>query len=124
MPPEADYIPLRRALKDYLKEQGIMLSDLLSQMDEEKKGLMEALRERVHLTEFQSRRLEKVLTSRDLNLLLFVVQAFYILNHSGLYKGYIIEPTREEVMWGNKATFEGCKLILKALQVSTDGLDD
>ncbi len=124
MPPGTDYIPLRKALKDYLREQGITLSDLLSLMDEEKKGLMEALRERVHLTEPQSRKLEKSLTSRDLNLLLFVVQAFYVLNHSGLYKGFIIEPTREEVMWGNKATFEGCKMILKALQVSTIGLDD
>jgi len=124
MPPGTDYIPLRKALKDYLREQGITLSDLLSLMDEEKKGLMEALCERVHLTESQSRKLEKSLTSRDLNLLLFVVQAFYVLNHSGLYKGFIIEPTREEVMWGNKATFEGCKMILKALQVSTIGLDD
>ncbi|MBS7614300.1 hypothetical protein KEJ18_00975 [Candidatus Bathyarchaeota archaeon] len=124
MPSGTDYIPLRKALKDYLREQGIALSDLLSLMDDEKKGLMEALRKRVHLTESQSRMLEKALTSRDLNLLLFVVQAFYGLNHSGLYKGFIIEPTREEVMWGNKATFEGCKMILRALQVSTNGLDD
>jgi len=124
MPPGTDYIPLRKALKDYLREQGITLSDLLSLMDEEKKGVMEALHERVHLTESQSRKLEKSLTSRNLNLLLFVVQAFYVLNHSGLYKGFIIEPTREEVMWGNKATFEGCKMILKALQVSTICLDD
>jgi len=124
MPPGTDYISLRKALKDYFREQGITLSDLLSLMDEEKKGVMKALRERVHLTESQSRKLEKSLTSRDLNLLLFVVQAFYILNHSGLYKGFIIEPTREEVMLGNKATFEGCKMILKSLQVSTIGLDD
>jgi len=47
------------------------------------------------------------------NYLLFVVQAFYILNRSGL-KRLIIEPTRE-VMWRDKVTYEGCKKILKAL---------
>ena len=50
MPQETGYIPLRKALKDYLKEQGTTLSDILSIMDEEKKGIMEALRERIRLT--------------------------------------------------------------------------
>ena len=118
------YIDLRSALKDYLREQNITLSDLLSVMDEQKEGIMEALRKRVHLTEAQSRALEENLTSKQLNLLLFVVQAFYLLNPSGTYKNLIIEPTRGDVMHGDKATFEGCKMILKALRISTEGLDD
>ena len=117
------YVDLRTALKNYLKEQGITLQDLLSSMDEDKEGIMEALRKRVYLTEDQSRILEEKLTSKELNLLLFVIQAFYILNPSGMYRGFIIEPTREDVMYGDKATFEGCKLILKALRISTEGLD-
>jgi len=117
------YIDLRTALKNYLKEQGITLQDLLSSMDEDKEGIMEALRKRVYLTEDQSRILEERLTSKELNLLLFVIQAFYILNPSGMYRDFIIEPTREDVMYGDKATFEGCKLILKALRISTEGLD-
>ncbi|MCD6592648.1 hypothetical protein J7L00_00975 [Candidatus Bathyarchaeota archaeon] len=117
------YIDLRTALKNYLKEQGITLQDLLSSMDEDKEGIMEALRKRVYLTEDQSRILEEKLTSKELNLLLFVIQAFYILNPSGMYRDFIIEPTREDVMYGDKATFEGCKLILKALRISTEGLD-
>jgi len=37
MPWKNDYIPIRKALKNYLKEQGIMISDILSLMDEEKR---------------------------------------------------------------------------------------
>jgi len=116
---EKAYIPLRKALKDYLKEQGTTLSNLLGLMDEEKKSLMEALRERVQLTDQQSRLLEQTFSSRDLNLLLFVAQAFYIINHSGMYKGMVIEPTRGEVMWGQKISYEGCRMILKALLPTT-----
>jgi len=118
------YIDLRTALKNYLKEQGITLSDLLSMMDEDKEGIMDALKKRVHLNERQSRMLEENLTSKQLNLLLFVIQAFYILNPSGLYKDLIIEPTREDVLYGDKVTFEGCKMILEALRISTRGLED
>jgi len=118
------YIDLRTALKNYLKEQGITLSDLLSMMDEDKEGIMDALKKRVRLNERQSRMLEENLTSKQLNLLLFVIQAFYILNPSGLYKDLIIEPTREDVLCGDKVTFEGCKMILEALRISTKGLED
>jgi len=117
------YIDLRIALKNYLKDQGVTLQDLLSSMDEDKEDIMDALKKRVYLTEDQSRILEEKLASKELNLLLFVIQAFYILNPSGMYKGFIIEPTREDVMYNNKVTFEGCKLILKALRISTEGLD-
>lgn len=118
-----DYISLRRVLKDYLREHGVTLSDLLSVMDDDKEGIMEALSKRVYLTRAQRRALERGLSSRDLNLLLFVIQAFYVLNPSGLYKGLIIEPTREDVMVGDKVTFEGCKMILKALGISTDNIE-
>lgn len=116
---EKGYIPLKKALKDYLKECGYTLSDLLGTMDEERKGLMEALRERIQLTDQQSRLLEQTCSSRDLNLLLFVAQAFYIINPSGMYKGMVIEPTRDEVMHGEKISYEGCRAILKALYLSS-----
>ncbi|MBS7648506.1 MAG: hypothetical protein QXK89_05350 [Candidatus Bathyarchaeia archaeon] len=118
-----DYISLRKVLKDYLKDNGITLNDLLSVMDEDKEGIMEALSKRVYLTEAQRIALERSLSSRDLNLLLFVIQAFYILNPSGLYKGLIIEPVREDVMIDNRVTFRGCKMILKALGISTENIE-
>ena len=123
MSPGRDYINLRNALKDYLKEQEITLGDLLGTMDEEKEGIMDALAKRVHLNEAQKRVLERRLTGKDLNLLLFVLQAFYLLNPSGLYKGFVIEPTVGDIVYGDKATFEGCKSILKALDISTHDLD-
>jgi DNA-binding transcriptional MerR regulator len=123
MSPTNEYIHLRKALKDYLKEQGVTLSDLLDVMDEERQGIMEALQKRVHLSEAQSRALQHNVRNRDLNLLLYVVQAFYLLNPSGMYKGFTIEPLRDDVVGREKATFEGCKRILKALRISTQGLN-
>jgi len=116
------YIDLRRALKNFLKEHGVTLQDVLSVMDEEKDGIIEALKKRIHLTESQSKTLEENLSSKDLNLLLFVIQTFYIVNPGGLYRGMIIEPKREDVMWGDKVTYEGCKMILEALRISTRNL--
>lgn len=121
--PGEDYISLRKVLKDYLREQRITLNDLLSVMDEDKEGIMEALGKRVYLTSRQSKVLERNLSSRELNLLLFVIQAFYILNPSGLYKGLIIDPVREDVMRGDKVTFEGCKSLLKSLGISVSNID-
>ncbi len=119
-----DYIPLRRVLKDYLREHGITLKDLLDAMDEDKEGIMDSLSKRIYLTRDQRKALERGLSSRELNLLLFVIQAFYIINPSGLYKGFIIEPVREDVMFGDKITFEGCKMILKALGISTESIEE
>ncbi len=121
--PSNDYIELRKALKDYLKEERITLKDILDAMDEEKNGIMEAIRQRVHLTEAQSRTLERAISSKDLNLLLFVIQVFYLLNPAGIYKGFFIEPARETVVLGDKITFEGCKMILKALNITTQKLE-
>ena len=115
---KAGYISLRKALKDYLKEQGIMLSDLLSMMNEERKGIMEALRERIQLTDQQNKFLEQNYSSRNLNLLLFVAQAFYLQNYLGIYKGMVIEPTREDIVRGQKITYEGCKTILETLSMT------
>jgi len=123
MPVQGGYIDLRRVLKDYLQEEDVTLQDLLSVMDEDKKSIIQALRERIHLTKDQCEILERKLTSKELNLLLFVIQAFYLLNPSGVYKGRIIQPAREDVVWGEKATFEGCIQILAALRISTQGLD-
>jgi len=117
-----DYIDLRQALKDYLRDAGITLQDLLGVMDEEKSGIIEALRKRIHLTEEEGKALERRLTSKELNTLLFVVQAFYILNSSGTYKGRVLYPARKDVVLGDKVSSQGCKMILRALGIHTDWL--
>ncbi|MCS7120280.1 MAG: hypothetical protein RMJ07_04650 [Nitrososphaerota archaeon] len=118
------YIDLRRALRDYLRDQEVTVSDILDLMDEEKEGIMDALAKRVRLSREQRKALERNVSSRDLNLLLFVIQAFYLLNPSGMYKGLMIEPSREDVVSGDMVTYEGCLRILKALKISTDALED
>jgi len=116
------YMELRQALEDYLRDEGITLQDLLGVMDEEKGGIMEALRKRIRLTEEEGRALERRLTSKELNILLFVVQAFYILNASGTYKGRVLHPAREDVILGDKISSQGCKRILRALDIHTNWL--
>ncbi|MGQ9479425.1 MAG: hypothetical protein ACUVQ0_05315 [Thermoproteota archaeon] len=89
--------------------------DIVAVMDEEEEGILESLRKRCTLSPEIERRLMEKLTSKQLNLLIFVIQAFYIVNIGGMYKGLIIYPKREAVMTGQKVSEEGLKLILKAL---------
>ncbi|MBS7609867.1 hypothetical protein KEJ19_04785 [Candidatus Bathyarchaeota archaeon] len=117
---EHDYIDLKDVLRDYLRENGITLQDILSIMDEEKEGIMEALSKRVALTEEERHELERSLKSSQLNTLLFVIQAFYIINLGGLYKGRIIYPARDDVMRGGIVTAEGLRKIARALGIHID----
>lgn len=118
----SEYIELRQAVKNYLREAGVTLQDLIGLMDEEKGGILEALGKRVHLTEAEGRALESRLTGRELNYLLFVVQAFYILNPSGTYKGRLILPARSDIMVGDRVTYQGCEVILRALGIRAHGM--
>lgn len=115
-----DYIDLRLALKDYLREHGLTLDDILMAMDDDKEGVLEALRKRTLLTEDELTQLERKLTSRQLNTLLFVIQVFYIVNISGLYKGRMIYPCRDDIVKNNRVTAEGVKMILGALGIHFD----
>ncbi|MEM2089447.1 MAG: hypothetical protein QXF52_12425, partial [Thermoproteota archaeon] len=74
------YIPLKKAVDDYLKEQGLTVADIVRVMDEDKEGIAESLRKRCAISFTTERRLLEKLTSRQLNFLIFVVQAFYIVN--------------------------------------------
>jgi len=114
---KGEYVELREALRDFLKESEVTLDDLLAAMDEEKHGLLEALNKRVSLSHEDSQAVERPLSSRELNLLLFVIQAFYITSLSGLYKGKVIYPVRRDVVRGAKATLEGLKHVGRALGV-------
>lgn len=117
---EDDYIELREALRDFLRESRITVNDLLAAMDEEKQSLLDALKQRVSLSEEHSRILERSLSSKQLNLLLFILQAFYITNLSGLYKGRPICPAREDVIRGGRATSDGLKQVGRALGIHID----
>lgn len=112
-----DYIDVKLALKDFLRDNDLTLNDILSAMDEDKEGAIEALRKRTLLSEYELKQLERRATSRQLNILLFVIQLFYLANPSGFYKGRIIYPCRDEAVRDGKVTAESIKQILKILGI-------
>lgn len=117
---EDEYVDLKLALKDYLRDNGLTLNDILMAMDEDKEGVMEALAKRTLLTEDELELLERRLTSRQLNTLLFVIQVFYMVNLSGLYKGRLIYPCRDDIVRNNRVTSQGVRMVLKALGIRMD----
>lgn len=111
------YIPLKKAVNDYLREQGLTMADIVRVMDEDKEGIAESLRKRCAISFRTERSLLEKLTSKQLNFLIFVIQAFYIINIPGIYKGLIIYPKRELVVTGERVTEEGLRQILEALEL-------
>ncbi len=109
-------ITLGEALRDFLKDAGLNLSDLLLAMDEDPEGILESLLRRVDISEEEARRLELAYTPRQLNLLILVLHIFYYANPSGYYKGYLLYPPRELVVGPTgKVTREGLNLIIRSL---------
>ncbi|MEM3658113.1 MAG: hypothetical protein QXQ66_06835 [Candidatus Hadarchaeum sp.] len=111
------YIPLKKAVDDFLKEQGLTPMDVVRVMDEDSEGIIESLRKRCVISFRTERKLLEKLTSKQLNFLVFVIQTFYIINIGGMYKGLLIHPRRDQVVSGQKVTEEGLRQILKALEL-------
>ncbi len=110
------YIRLKDALLDFLREQGLELEDVLDAMDEEKEGLIESLLKRVDLSYEEAYRLLSNYTSRQINLLIFAIHVFYVAVMGGVYKGKVVVPLREEVVnEKGKITREGLLKIIKSL---------
>jgi hypothetical protein len=111
-------ITLKEALRDFLKDAGLSLSDLLSAMDDDPKGIIDSLLMRVDISEEEAARLERLLTPDQLNLLILVLHVFYYANPSGYYKGYLLYPPYEMVVGPNgKVTREGLNLVMKSLGI-------
>jgi len=111
-------ITLKEALEDFLKDAGLSLSDVLSVMDDDPKGILESLLKRVDISEEEAERLERTLTSDQLNLLILVLHVFYYANPSGYYKGFLIYPPYEQVVGpGGKITREGLNLVMRSLGI-------
>ncbi len=110
------YIPVENALMDLLREYGITLNDLLNAMIVEGLDVYEELVKRINNP---SKDLVAMIYSqswRVIGLTLFVLQAFYIINVSGLYKGYFLDPPRESIMNGLKASHTGIILLINRLK--------
>ncbi|RLE64695.1 MAG: hypothetical protein DRJ47_07125 [Thermoprotei archaeon] len=110
------YISIREALKDYLRDQGLTIEDILDAMDEDPKSLLESLLKRVNLSYKEALKIEEQYTPSQLNLLIFAIQLFYITMKTNYYKGFIIIPLREEVVGADgKVTRDGLRKIIRSL---------
>jgi len=110
-----NYISVKDALKNLLEEYEITLKDLLDAMDEDKDSVEKSLRKVCSITQEQLEELEEELSNREINLLIFVIQAFYVANVGGIYKDILVVPLREEIMEGNKVTYQGLIKLARVL---------
>ena len=116
IPRRIGYISLKEALRDFLREQGLTIHDILDAMDETPELLEKSILRRVNISWKDLRGLESNYTTRQLNLLVFVIQVFYLANISGLYKNRVIVPLRDEVVGPDgKITKEGLIKIIRSL---------
>ena len=116
VPRHIGYISLREALRDFLKEQGLTVNDVLDAMDETPELLEKSILKRVNISWKELRGLESSYTTRQLNLIVFVIQVFYLANVSGMYKNRVIIPPREEVVGSDgRVTKEGLIKIIRSL---------
>jgi len=110
------YVPLKKALEDFLKQFDLTVEDILDAMDESKEGAIESLKMRANLTEKDIKFIEQNFTSRDINLLVFVIQVFYSPVSPGLYRSLLVIPARDEVVGPDgKVTRDGLVKIMRAL---------
>jgi len=113
-------ITLRDALKDFLRDAGLELNDILDAMDETPEGMVDSLLRRVDISREEAEILERAFSPRELNLLILVLHIFYYSNPSGYYKGYLIYPPRETVVGpGGKITRNGLELVISSLELKS-----
>jgi hypothetical protein len=114
------FISVKKALENLLKEYDITINDVLDAMDEDRISVEASLRKICTLSDEELEEIENRLSSKEINLLIFLIHAFYIADLSGLYKDNLIAPSREEIMVGGKVTFEGLKKLARALGFTID----
>jgi hypothetical protein len=110
------YIPIENALMDLLREYNITLNDLLDAMIVEGLDVYEELIKRINNPSKDLIATIYLQPWRVIGLTLFVLQAFYIINVSGLYKGYFLDPPREKIMNGSKVSHTGVILLINRLK--------
>ncbi len=109
------YIPVKNALLDLLREQGLSINDLLEAMRLENIDVYNELKKRLL---YRDRMVEVFIESlnwRGAAILLFAVQALYIINPAGIYKGYLIIPLHDQVVFKDKILPHGLIILAKSL---------
>ncbi len=104
-----------KAFYDLLREYGITVNDLVKAMEEEN---IDVYRELIDRLTIKSKDIVSIIYSlpwRKACILLFIIQAFYIINIPGQYKGYLLDPPREAIVSGNKVKPQGLVYLIKYL---------
>jgi len=115
-----EQVGLKEAIEDLLKEQGLLLKDVLDMMDEGRDSTMEFLSRISGLSEEQLYSVSEKLSYRQINLLTFALYAMYLNNMPGLYEGFVLMPSRDEVMIGQRVTLDGLGLVARALGINVE----
>ncbi len=108
-------VPAHQALLDLLREQGITLEDLLAAMRSEGVDVYGELKKRLLYHDKMTILFIDNLDWRRAAILLFTIQSLYIINPSGLYKGFILEPPREKVVYWYRVLPQGLIILAKEL---------
>lgn len=106
------WISVDKAVIDLLREYDLSLNDLLTVMKSEDIDVYVELIKRIHNCTREALEYIYSLPWKTVALLLFTIQSLYIINSSGLYKGYKIHPPRETVVVSNKVSFNGLLQVL------------
>lgn len=109
-------IPIEAALRDLLREYGVTVEDLLVAMMSENLDVYGELVKRIDRVTKDVYETIYSFPWRLVALTLFTLQAFYLANPSGLYKGYVIDPPREAVAVGDKVVFHGLMYLVNRLK--------
>ncbi len=110
-------VSVERALLDLLREYGITVDDLVAAMEQEGIDVYGELLKRVTPRTREAEAYIYSLPRRLASLLLFTLQALYIINISGLYKDYLLDPPRWRIMVGDKATLLGVKMLVEKIRL-------
>jgi hypothetical protein len=106
------YISLRDALKDFLKEHNLTINDILEVMDEDPEGIIKALQKRTGISRSDLEELISKYGGKRVNVAIIALQVFYLNNPSGMYKGKLIIPERDEIIRDGKVSVDGIRRII------------
>lgn len=111
-----NWIPVEKAILDLLREYDLTIEDLLVAMKDVDIDVYGELVRR--LSECTENIMDYIysLSWKTAALLLFTIQSLYIINTSGLYKGYKLYPPRSSVIIHDKVDFNGLVAILTQLK--------
>ncbi|MCR6669636.1 MAG: hypothetical protein NDF51_06515 [archaeon YNP-WB-040] len=110
------YIKLRDALKDFLKEHNITIDDILEVMDEDPEGIIKALQKRTGICRSELEELISRYGVKRVNVAILALQVFYLNNPSGMYKGKLITPERDEIIRDGKVSVDEIRRIILELE--------